>query len=152
MQIEIANLQRLYNIKKNDVKKILKAVLKDVGKDAELSIVFVDDKKIKELNKSFLGKNTSTDVLAFPLGDFSKDENEKVSGEIVVSVETAIEVAEKMNSDVTCEIYLYLVHGLLHLMGYDDKEKTMAGEMHDEERRILSGFGLEVSFDVASML
>ncbi|MGR3317186.1 MAG: rRNA maturation RNase YbeY [Candidatus Anammoxibacter sp.] len=152
MQIEIANLQRLYNLKKNEIRKILRDTLKDSGKDAELSIVFVDDKKIKELNRSFLGKNNSTDVLAFPLGDFSKDENEKICGEIVVSVETAIEVANKIDGDVTCEIYLYLVHGLLHLMGYDDKAKKMAEKMHNEERRILSGFGLEVNFDVATAI
>ncbi|MGR3219351.1 MAG: rRNA maturation RNase YbeY [Candidatus Anammoxibacter sp.] len=152
MQIEIANLQSLYNVKKNEIKKILKNVLKDVGKDAELSIVFVDDEKIKELNKSFLGKDTSTDVLAFYLGDSGKEEDGKICGEIVVSVETAIEVAGKINSDVTSEIYLYLVHGLLHLMGYDDKDKKMADKMHSEERRILSGFGWEVNFDVASKL
>ena len=152
MQIEIANLQRLYHLKKNDIKKIIKDILKDIGRDAELSIVFVDDKRMRELNESFLGKNTTTDVLAFPLGDLSNDENGKICGEIVVSVETAIEVAGKIGSDVTCEIYLYLIHGLLHLTGYDDKKKKMAEKMHNEERRILSGLGLEVDFDVAAVL
>lgn len=151
MKIEIANLLHLYCLKENDIKNRLTKILRDLGKDAELSVVFVDDKKIRELNNSFLHKDFSTDVLAFNLGDFNKEENGKIYGEIIVSVETAIRVANKINSDVECEIYLYIVHGLLHLLGYDDKDKKMAEEMHNEEKNILSGFGLNVNLNAETV-
>ena len=66
---------------------------------------------------------------------------------IIISVETALHTAKEMNSVVESEIYLYIVHGLLHLMGYDDKTGKLADIMHGEEKRILSDFGFEVNFN-----
>jgi len=148
MQIDIADLQSLYHLKKSDIECTLKKVLGRLEKDAELSIVLVNDEKIKELHNLYLGENCATDVLTFPLDDETSDTKEKICGEIIISVETAINVASDMNSNVDSEIYLYLVHGILHLIGYDDKETHMAKQMHDEEKRILKELGMPVDIDI----
>ena len=152
MQIEIANLQNIYKINEQDITTLLKKVLNDLKKDAELSVVFVDDKKIKELNNSYLGEDVPTDVLAFSLNDSEYDTIDEISGEIIVSVETAINTAEKLDTGVESELFLYLVHGLLHLVGYDDKDKTASDEMHEKERLILAELGYKVSFNHAIIL
>lgn len=147
MNIEIANIQQIYQLNEDEIQLIIKKILNDKKKDAELSIVFVDDEKIKELNNDYLGEDAPTDVLSFPLDDFDGKSNEKICGEIIISVETALHTAEKMNSVVESEIYLYVVHGLLHLIGYDDKTGKLADIMHGEEKRILSDLGFEVNFN-----
>ena len=146
MQIEITNLQSLYCLKENEIYDILQDIFKELGKEAGLSVVFVDDKKIMELNNSFLGKNNPTDVLAFSLDDSDKESFGNICGEIIVSVETAIRVAKEIRVNVDWEIYLYVVHGLLHLIGYDDKDSEMAEKMHNEEKRILSKYGIAVIY------
>lgn len=146
MQIEITNLQCLYCLKENEIHDILQDIFGELGKKADLSVVFVDDRKIMELNNSFLGENSPTDVLAFPLNDFDKESSGNICGEIIVSVETAIRVAKEIEVDVDWEIYLYIVHGVLHLIGYDDKDSKMAEKMHNEEKRILSKYGVTVIY------
>ncbi len=144
MQIEIADLQDSFDVDEDKVKEILENTLKAAGKDAELSVVLVNDDKIRELNNSYLSEDTPTDVLSFELDDVDEEADGKINGEIIVSIQTAVNTAKKMGGDVECEIFLYLVHGLLHLMGYDDKDEKMADAMHKEEAGILSGFGFKV--------
>lgn len=197
MRIEIANLQKLFPIKKNIIKRLLKDVLQIEGRMAsELSIAFVDDEKIRELNRSFLGRDRYTDVIAFSLDDSwlggeSKDNQikpsraigsqrgmktsflrkqgsrnrekmdspfhgddtvrdfrgkDKICGEIVVSVQRALKMAERLDVAPEGEIYLYLIHGLLHLMGYDDKDAKKAANMHKKERDILARCGFKTYF------
>ncbi len=140
MRVEIANSQNHYEIKRSKIQKIIKKVLSKEGKDAKLSIAFVDNEEIKRLNKRFLGSNEVTDVIAFPLS------NNKcfLSGEIIVSVETAVEVAERRKSSVEGEIILYIVHGILHLLGYNDKNRIDAKIMHERESEILVALGYNV--------
>lgn len=69
MRVEIANSQNHYKIKRSKIQKIIKEVLSKEGKDAKLSIAFVDNEEIKRLNKRFLGSNEVTDVIAFPLSN-----------------------------------------------------------------------------------
>ncbi len=140
MRVEIANSQNHYEIKRSKIQKIIKEVLSKEGKDAKLSIAFVDNEEIKRLNKRFLGSNEVTDVIAFPLS------NNKcfLSGEIIVSVETAVEVAERRKSSVEGEIILYIVHGILHLLGYNDKNRIDAKIMHERESEILVALGYNV--------
>ena len=140
MRIEVANIQNHYEIKSNKIKKIVKEVLNKEGRDAKLSIVLVDNVEIRKLNERFLGYDEATDVLAFPL---SNSEN-FLSGEIVVSVETAVEAANKRKSSIEGEIVLYLVHGILHLLGYNDNNEENAGTMHNKESKILALLGYNV--------
>lgn len=180
MKLEIINLQKLYPIDKNSIKKIVRSVLKFEKKDAELNIVFTDNKRIKEINKTFLEHNYATDVITFAYDEASLN-NDKASynldriaspcnkrgikggdqertkktagkkgavrgntltGEIIISVEMAKKLAQKHDCAVEGEIALYLVHGLLHLLGYNDEQKSAAKKMHQREGELLSSFGL----------
>ncbi len=138
--VEIANLQKHYEINKSKIRKVVKVVLNKEVKSAKLSIAFVDNEEIKRLNERFLGSNEVTDVIAFPLNN----KEDILSGEIVVSVETAVEVADRKKSNVEGEIILYLVHGILHLLGYNDNNKKNAKIMHEKESEILAFLGYNV--------
>lgn len=179
MKLEIINLQKFYPIDKGIIKKVIKTILKDEKKDAELSIIFIDNKGIREINKTFLKHDYATDVLSFvyhetsfkntiakqsrhkttqsiplqreikkPDKTRSRTSNEKkflqeevMSGEIIISVEMAIQVAQEGGYSVEGEIILYVIHGLLHLLGYDDKQKSAAKKMHLREKELLVSFG-----------
>jgi probable rRNA maturation factor len=140
MIIEIANLQNHYGIKKGQVKKAIREFLEREGKDAKLSIAFVDNNEIKKVHQRFLSSDEVTDVISFPLGG----ESGFVNGEIVVSVETALEVANSKQSSVEGEIILYVIHGILHLLGFDDNNRVNSKIMHEKEVEVLSFLGYRV--------
>ena len=143
MKLNIINLQKLHFIDKNRVKKLISSILKVEKKNAELNLVFTDNKKIKKINKTFLGHNFVTDVISFGYNDASLENN--ISGEIIISVEMAVKLAQKLKCTIEGEIALYLVHGLLHLLGYNDKVKKDARKMHQREKELLSMYGYDVS-------
>ncbi|MFO0792958.1 MAG: rRNA maturation RNase YbeY [Candidatus Brocadiaceae bacterium] len=145
-KLEIINTQRLCAINKKKIKNLVQGVLKIEEKDAELNIVFTDNKKIKEINKTFLRHNYATDVISFPYHESSI--SNIINGEIVVSAEKAIEVSQKHGYEAEGEIALYVIHGLLHLLGYDDKQKKEAKKMHQRERELLLHFGYNVPMPV----
>ena len=140
MIVEIANLQKHYRIKTSKIKRAVKEVLSKEGKDARLSIALVDNNEIKKLNEQYFESNEVTDVISFPLSD----NKNLLSGEIIVSVETAVDTAGKRNISIEGEIILYIVHGILHLLGYDDGNKRDARGMHEEESKILRELGYNV--------
>jgi probable rRNA maturation factor len=135
--VEIANLQKHYKIKNSIIKRAAKEVLGKKYNGAKLSIAFVDNNEIKKLNNRYFNLNEVTDVIAFPLNNHMSSLN----GEIVISVETAVATAGKENIDVEGEVILYVVHGLLHLLGYRDGNRNDANIMHDKEYRILKTLG-----------
>ncbi len=137
MKVEIANLQKHYEIKKSVIKRAAKEVLGKKFNDSKLSIAFVDNNEIKKLNRKYFDSNEVTDVIAFPLSSHKS----ALSGEIVVSVETAVDTAVKENVDVEGEIILYVVHGLLHLLGYRDGNRNDAEIMHNKELDVLKALG-----------
>jgi len=143
MKLNIINLQKLHFIDKNRVKKLISSILKIEKKNAELNLVFTDNKKIKKINKTFLGHNFATDVISFAYNNSSLENN--ISGEIIISVEMAVKLAQKLKCTIEGEIALYLVHGLLHLLGYNDKLKKDARKMHQREKELLSMYGYDVS-------
>ncbi len=138
--VEIANLQKYHKIKNNVITRAVKEVLGKKYDGARLSIAFVDNNEIRKLNNRYFNSNDVTDVIAFPLNDHKG----ALSGEIVASVEMAVDTARKENIDVEAEIILYIVHGLLHLLGYGDENKDNAEIMHREESRILKSLGYNI--------
>ena len=137
MKVEIANLQKHYKIKDNKIKQVVKEVLGKKSSSAKLSFAFVDNNEIKRLNKKYFDTDDVTDVIAFPLDNHKN----ALNGEIVISVETAVDTAVKENVDVEGEIVLYVVHGLLHLLGYSDVNREDAIIMHEKESKILKALG-----------
>ncbi len=105
---------------------------------AELHVIVVDATAIAALNKNYLGHHGVTDVLAFDLHTPSTDHAPcTVFGEIYVCLDVAVEAAVTYRTSVAHEVVLYIVHGMLHLAGYDDRTDTERAAMRREERRIL---------------
>lgn len=104
--------------------------------DAELSIVIVDDEEMAELNREYRHVDAATDVLSFPMheGDFG-DVCPEMLGDIVISAETAFEMSEKCGCTLPEVMDILLVHGILHLAGYDH-EGTEAGERAMREKTL----------------
>ena len=110
--------------------------------DAELSIVLCDDAFIHPLNRDYRGKDRPTDVLSFPQREGEEsDPDDPVLGDIVLSVERAQAQADERGHSLETEIRILLVHGILHLLGYDHEEDGDAEEMEAEERRVLAMLG-----------
>lgn len=108
-------------------------------RDVELGILLVDDLAIQELNRRFLRRNRPTNVIAFPMqeGEFSVL-NPHVLGDIVVSVETAYREATDFCLSRAETLTLFMIHGILHLAGYDhERSKRRACEMECKERELL---------------
>ena len=94
--------------------------IEGVDSSAEVSLVFVDDQEIQILNKTYRQKDQPTDVLSFPLWDGEEEASgEILLGDIVISLETAQRQAEEYGHSLEREIAYLMVHGLLHLLGYD---------------------------------
>ena len=105
----------------------------------EISVVFVDDAEISDLHGRWFEDPTPTDVISFDLGD----EGPGPAGELYVSSERAQLEARARGLSAERELALYLVHGTLHLCGYDDHEPQDRSRMRDAEASVLAGLGYE---------
>lgn len=106
-------------------------------KSAELSCVLCDDKFIQNLNKAYRGKNKPTDVLSFSMNEGEPlSGNADVLGDIVVSVETAIRQGEALGHSLLEETTSLVIHGLLHLLGYDHQRPKDENEMQRKAREL----------------
>ncbi len=101
-----------------------------------LSIVFVNDSEIQNLNLGFLGKERPTDVIAFPLDD----EADEIWGEIYISVDRAREQAKTYNVTIHEELARLVIHGILHLLGFKDHTCSERKKMTDKENQYLLRF------------
>lgn len=104
---------------------------------SELSIALVDDREIRELNRDWRKKNQATDVLSFSLieGDDS-DQRGALMGDVVISVETAAAQARQRHRALDEEVARLVIHGLLHIVGFDHEEDGEARAMRREQRRL----------------
>ncbi|MDP2313031.1 MAG: rRNA maturation RNase YbeY [Pseudomonadota bacterium] len=120
-----------------------RALLKHLGMPkAELSILLCDDEFIRGLNAQWRQKDEPTDVLSFAMGEGDDaDLNPDVLGDIVISVETAARQAAALGLTLDQEMRVLLVHGLLHLLGYDHVEPEDAPEMRAREAELLTALG-----------
>ena len=127
-----------------EIEKIARKIALDHQIESlELSVAVVSDPQIRELNKQYLEHDYETDVLSFNLEpDSSKG---CLSGEIIVSADTAARCAAEQSVTARDELLLYIVHGLLHLMGFDDKNPARRAEMREAERNYSQQFGIAYS-------
>lgn len=107
--------------------------------DAELSILLVNDARMRELNRTFRRKDKTTDILAFSMREGRcSDINPNLLGDIVISLPTAKRQAKEKGHGLYKEISILLVHGMLHLTGYDhEKGGKEEKRMKEKEKRIL---------------
>lgn len=115
---------------------------------AEISVTFVDNNRIHELNKQYRDKDSATDVLSFPMGengeyDIDEDNGCKILGDIVISMERAMEQAELYGHTLQREVAYLTVHSMLHLLGYDHEASGLeAVRMREKEEAVLIKLGL----------
>jgi probable rRNA maturation factor len=116
------------------IKELLKKVLEDLGHSrSEISLLFTDDAEIRELNRQYLDNDRPTDVLSFPTDD------NKIIGDIAISIDRAAEQAEAQGDTLTEELARLLIHGVLHLLGHEHEGGgSKAKEMFAEEKRLMA--------------
>lgn len=123
--IVVKNLNRKFRINEKFIKKAAKDILSIIHKQKGLEIIFLGDKEIKPINKKYKRRNAPTDVLSFELDEL---------GEIIISSDTALKNSEIFHTSFEEEIVLYVIHGILHLFGYDDgtvREKKRMSKKED---------------------
>ena len=124
-------------------------LLENFGNPAEISVRFVDNEQIKELNAQYRNIDKETDVLSFPLGengeyDVNPETNACLLGDIVISVPKAMEQAQEYNHSLDREIAFLTVHSMLHLLGYDHVNGGLeAVRMREKEETVLTQLGLK---------
>jgi probable rRNA maturation factor len=127
--IEIINRQKKHKISKNRYKGLLEKLVEHYQLDnPEVTLAFVNDKILKELNKKFLNKNAPTDVLSFPVREMGAD-GKYYLGDILISVQRALDQSAAQKHSLERELDILTIHGFLHLMGLEhsrDLEKEEA--------------------------
>lgn len=124
------------------------AVTENFNRNFEVSVSFVNDKKIQELNRKFRNIDRATDVLSFPLGengeyDINNETGACLLGDIVISIETALKQAEIYGHSLEREIGFLTVHSMLHLLGYDHEQGMLQERIvREKEEEILSTLGI----------
>ena len=132
------------------IKRCCNAVLtlEKFGDPAEISVSFIDNENIAELNKAYRGKDTPTDVLSFGMGeddgfDLNQETGARILGDIVISLEQAVEQARLYGHSLEREIGFLVVHSMLHLLGYDHENGGIQARiMRDKEEKVLLQLGL----------
>ncbi len=154
MKLAIYNRQKSLKIPKETIKLMEKAVRLCVRKEdfsysCEAFIILTDNAAIKEINKQHRGIDKATDVLSFPLldyvdgepeilpGDIDPETNRISLGDIVISTEKAAEQAESYGHSLERELSFLAVHGILHLLGYDDMDAEQEKIMFDKQEQVL---------------
>jgi probable rRNA maturation factor len=139
LQIAITNEQARLDVDINRLRTAVQTMLAGEGIAAgEISVAIVDDPTIHDLNRRWLNHDQPTDVLSFVL-----EESEGYrEGEIIVSADTALARAAEFGWTAESELLLYVIHGALHLVGYDDKESADRERMRERERFYLARLGV----------
>ena len=168
MELIIDDRQDKLNVSEELIEKIKDIIIECLDyegydDDYEVSLSFVDNKEIHQLNRDFRGVNRPTDVLSFPMIDyetpsdfdsleeefdtntedyFNPDTGELMRGDIVVSVEKVLEQAEKYGHTPTRELAFLVAHSMMHLFGYDHMTEDESRVMEAKQREVLDNLGI----------
>ena len=120
---------------KNLIEKSISAVLKveNLDENVEVSVSFVGDDEIRDLNREYRGVDKSTDVLSFPMDDEFIIDN-RILGDVIINTRRVMEQAEELGHSNERELSYLTVHSILHLLGYDHMEDEDKKEMRDREK------------------
>jgi probable rRNA maturation factor len=130
------------------LRKLVRAVCKRFHiRRAEISIGIVGDTEMRRLNRRYLNRRSSTDCLSFDLSDEADPPGSRVF-DIIVNGELAVREAARRGHAAEAELALYIVHGLLHQMGFDDAAARQADRMHRMEDEILRDLGYGPVYNV----
>ena len=145
MELTVRNLQKKISIRPHTIRRTLRKVLESLGiAGAQLSVVLVGEGRMRTLNRRYLGHDYVTDVLTFNLSDHAshlagrRPENKEILiGEIIICPAVAYRNARRNGVVPADEIMLYAVHGVLHLLGYDDRRPQDARRMQKKQEDLM---------------
>ena len=150
MAVLVSNTQRKVRVSAGSLKKTASSVLEYMGcPNAELSVLITGDRKMRALNRQYRGKDITTDVLSFPaLEDvdalkaaFSREDGPPAAlGDIVISASCALKQSGEICQTLDDEMSFLLVHGILHLLGYDHERSTSEKRVMEKKQKELVGF------------
>ncbi|TRZ37544.1 rRNA maturation RNase YbeY [Niallia circulans] len=155
MNLEIDFIDETEKVEEADQAKveellILAAQNQKLSGDIELSVTFVDNARIQEINKEYRNKDQATDVISFAMEELGEGETAligadmpRVLGDIIISIDRAKEQAEEYGHSYMRELGFLAVHGFLHLLGYDHLTKEDEEVMFTLQKEILDEFGLQ---------
>ena len=138
MPVHMQSFVRSVTFDRAGLDRLARAILSEVGEtSAELGILFVGDQRMRGFNRQYRGKDRTTDVLAFAMRE-GPHSSEILLGDVVIAVPTAARQARQGQRSLEEELTVLLVHGVLHLCGYDhERSEKEARRMHRRERMIL---------------
>lgn len=152
MEIDMMDeTSRLTEEQWEDIKDLLIfAADKEFIQTGELSVTFVDNEKIQEINREYRDKDRPTDVISFAMEEMGEgemeihydDEAPRMLGDIIISIQKAEEQAKEYGHSVKRELGFLALHGLLHLLGYDHENEADEKVMFDKQKEILDAYGL----------
>ena len=138
----IDNNKYIPSKKGSEIKKLAKDVISQLTlpNNTELCITFIDDTEMRKLNSNYRNIDRTTDVLSFP-------QDEQFLGDVVISIPTALRNAKRYVSEDGDEVKRLIIHGILHLLGYDHKKKKERETMRAKEKELFSNtLKLEIQF------
>lgn len=140
-ELYLRNNQRTRSINRRLLRWIIRSLLTDLlqQEDFDLTVHLVGQRQMTRLNETHLQHSGSTDVITFGYSDAKSAE--PLSGEIFVCVDEAMTQSKRFRTTWTSELVRYIIHGLLHIKGYDDQEPTARRRMKREENRLLKEIG-----------
>ena len=138
------NIESEFSIPHDLLERAAHAVLAHESQsvDSDLSIVLTDNKRLHELNLNYLGIDSPTDVLSFPASETDPETGARYMGDILISIPRAQEQADAADHPLESEVQLLVVHGMLHLLGYDHAEPDDKDRMWKAQSEILESLGL----------
>ncbi len=140
MKVLVRSQVRKRRIRESAVKEFTRFIMGRAGcpHNSELSVSFVGANAMRRLNRDYRGVDRDTDVLAFPLGEGKNGPvGKKLLGDVVISVDRAIAQARSWGTTLNHEVLLYLIHGILHLSGLDDRTSARREEMWKRQQAVL---------------
>jgi probable rRNA maturation factor len=117
----------------------------NIPSTSEITVVLDDDVHIQNLNLQFLGIDAPTDVLSFPSDEIDPETENRYLGDIIISYPRAVAQAQAAGHSVESELQLLVVHGTLHLLGYDHAEENEKRNMWEVQRNILTSLGVTLT-------
>ncbi len=130
IRVDIKDMQKKIKVDRKFIRRVVRETLKREAKGGEVSIVLTHNEYIRQLNRKYRSVDRATDVLAFPM-------DEEILGDIVISLEKAKEQALVYRESLKNEVGRLVIHGILHLIGYDDSSRASLKKMHAREEEIL---------------
>ena len=136
LEVTLLNRQRSHTIPRRELTAFLVRLTREAPPECgdSLAVCLVSDRRMRSLNRSFRGRDSTTDVLSFPAGGLPGGVEEQPLGDIVISVPTAVRQAEQAHHPLEVELMVLALHGYLHLLGHD--HEVDGGTMLRLERKL----------------